>query len=364
MDEWKSAAREIRGKDRTARTARRLEKEYGIARDDVKAYWDDRAKLTRRRFIGIPLAVAAAIAGAEYLPQYLRRETRPPFEVFPTLPGVERVFDKSGDRPDVIYIYLSHPHSRSVHSIPTESTVDGVAAICTALYDSHGVRSLLLEGVDESIAKEYQRGFPLRLRSSNETIAGKSDIMRLYGIANSRAWRLYPGESSVLSKEIRALEAPIEDQMRRFDTYVDERMLGLQRSAVTTQDLEHLFERLSSDISQERRASQQAVDTLLTPERCQSLYDRVVIRRNRIVLQESLEACRNRHEGPLVVIYGFGHGPDLLRLFRQNGLGYVSLVPLGSSPGRDYAEPLTQSTFIENQFRIPEAELVKNRIGR
>ncbi len=279
------------------------------------------------------------------------------FDDLEKLEGVQGVFDRNGSFPDVIYIASSHPHGIYTTLDNPEMTAPAIASISDGLYAEYGVRSLLLEGLDEDAVREYNKKGHILLSSGNLSESGKRDDMIISSLLNKHSWRLYPGENKEIQERHYSKRQPIIAIHRRYQQSLQQILTKLNQDGIARPDQRpQLVESAKRGIEHLRLDSQQEIDMYLTHEMVNDLYDLGVNQRNRHVYEQA-QLCKSQERSPLIVIFGSAHAKLLLGLFQEGRLGYAALLPKG------YKNPQfsdSVSARMASEYAIPPVILKYN----
>ncbi len=315
---------------------------------------------SRREFLkALPyVAGGIALSAAGYL-SYTHTGSIEPltFSSLEEIPGVRSVYDTHGEQPEVIYLPYSHPSSAVSVKTSRDRDVPAIEKICNHLYKHNGVRSILIEGLEEELVKIYRQTGKIEVDSGNRTPQGIEDDQIISRMLSTHQWNLQLGEDRLISSKLEELRMPLVRVTEEFSRYLEQRVNRLNEEVSQGRIQEdQLVRQAEKDMEAHRKIALDKIDKYLTRERVSQYGGLVVTQRNNHVRKKAI-ACKNNGKSPLIVIYGDNHGKELAKLFRSQGIGYALLLPEGYSSNLPDIDP---NEAVKGIFNIPPISLRSN----
>jgi hypothetical protein len=243
--------------------------------------------------------------------------------------GVNRIYAKNSETPEVIFIPQNHPNQSSLmHDQNDFGTIDSVTSICKELNKKYGIHSIIVEGSDnDKLAKMSPTAKP-----SSDLYWRKYQEMLIEG----KNWNVYPSTMSSTVKKIDELMEPYENIRKEFiinleynlektyeehSVWEEDGKVRMPTPESTKKILDHLIKKLYP-VFDER------VQNYFTPEIKQKLYDLIITERDQTYIN-SMKQCLNANEGPVVAILGASHTEGMKEKMDAAGIKYTVLLPNG-----------------------------------
>jgi len=308
------------------------------------------------------LKMASVIAGAGALSAIgLSIKHRPKLLTFQDiyqLPGVDRIEEIYGEKPDVIYFPFTHPNMSVTIQDNLRRGMGSIALICNTLYDTYGVRSLIPEGFTPEVIDYYNRIGQVELGSPNFSASALEDMAVYSNMLNTRKWNLKKGDDPEKTKYLDNLTSPLDNLGRNYSLLIKQKEAEFKILASSKKiPIEVIVERAQVDLDSIRENFQHRVDEYLTPERLKEITYLSITDRNQDVCIE-IASCKKEGKLPVIVLFGDAHMKGLKSLFRSNGFGYASIYPNGFSVGTNADSD--EESQIRESYKIPSCNISKN----
>jgi len=254
--------------------------------------------------------------------------------------GIEKIISSNGDSPDIIFMPQRHPLmdiSKVRSTVDFADFLNSLEGICNQLHDKYNVKSILLEGYPEWVAREYNKNGQFRFDYSKINLDQAQFWQGYENIINGREWNLYAAESkeTVAAKDIE--EQEIVQFMEKFNMKVNkecEKFLneeiyskekGSRKIDMTKYNdvIHNIFTKAIKDLSP---AAYEEFDRMMTPEKMDNLYSVVFNKRNDYVLEQCMK-CIDEKKSPIIVVYGSKHTEALLNEMKERNLKYLAVLP-------------------------------------
>jgi|GEM_PF-4619846 len=299
------------------------------------------------------IAVAAIAASIGYFRHQSYQSTSPvvsQFTVPKVLPGVNTIIQQNSITPEVIFIQQDHPTEFSRRKAKSPESIE---KICMTLHDQ-GVRSILLEGLNETHKNGYATSGEMRVTEIDRNLQNHAD--RQCKILNSKKWNLYTSESLQLhqqqeteEKEMNALIASAHAKARiafplRLQTYTT---IKNRKVFVTSSQIEQFQSNYKALCDEMQSEYQPTLDALLTSEKVERIRALMVDAREYAIINQ-VDACRKDKQLPLIVIFGAAHTKSFLEKLEKTNHTYIALKPQGL-PDR-YVQEVTEEV-VRKMFR-------------
>ena len=265
------------------------------------------------------------------------------------VPCVDKVADASNFPLDVIYIPFGHPSSSFTIAGQENRNAFQIEKICTELYDAFGVKSLLLEGLDQNSVEIYNQKNRATIHSGNLSPSAIEDDHIMSVMLSSRKWKLYPGEVKETIDDAYSVGEPARKIDNAYGSYLQQRVMQLNADiANDPNSAKKMIQDAKFDLEYRRQEAQTQVNDLFTPELLSKLYGVAVIKRNQQICEKIID-CKQKGKSPLIVIYGGVHMPGLISSFKSKNLNYAVVYPTNFNPllglDLDHPEKSLKATF-------------------
>jgi hypothetical protein len=231
-----------------------------------------------------------------------------------------------GKNPRLIYIPIMHDNPEHLHAgAGTRQAIEESLVRCQKiaehLYESYGIRNVLLEGIAKSLSDKYNspqyRGRKLSVGES------KSIVFKVwFDLLNAHPWHLVPayeknrfGPLTLLGSEYTGRIQKALDKAKGNGWF-----RSGEEFAANKVEFDRLIEEAAAGYNERRKAILKE-DPGLKRE-----YGITVLQRNKEFIDNSLAV-----DGPSIIMCGGGHVQDLIRQFEERGLSYMIVVPKGIS---------------------------------
>src|SRR3989344_831837 len=263
-----------------------------------------------RSWMGRTFAGAAALVtvGAIVYSVWYKYSTRPiSLEEIKSYSGVETIVGYNADIPKNIVILQNHPNQNTVFRNVNEKRLDmgPTLEIFDKLY-RRGVRDIIIEGMDQSRVKEYNRNKKIRIKNvitSDESIEYWRSFEHLL---NSHHWRIHAGERREIFNDADVLLAPFNREEEKIISNLRSSLKKLFNPykgwTISNQERNMLQSQYSNLVSGANINISNLVVSFFTPEIHTNLFDILVNQRDK---QISLAAKET--SGQTAILIGSGH---------------------------------------------------------
>ncbi|MDO8564254.1 MAG: hypothetical protein Q7R87_04555 [Nanoarchaeota archaeon] len=304
----------------------------------------------RRNFL---LGTAAAILGYAGFRAYQHRPVST--AEIATFKGVEKIVSQNGEVPEVIVLLQSHPNQdvNITGKDESSSSIDAVSGICNKLYQ-RGVRSLLIEGLDNHAREVYNKSGKLKFKKGT-TQASYHYFGELEKLLNRNKWELHNAESPEIDSKVDEVRKQLQNKheviLAETDNSIKYLFSPYRRKTISVSESNMLRGQYKRTIDIANDKIRNATTNFFTPERFNYLYDLEVTQRDVLFGQASKKAKEDK-KTPIIMIYGIAHQFSIPK--NLQGMSYALVRPSGID-----REPMPSSreSYIErHNFNLKEED--------
>jgi len=233
--------------------------------------------------------------------------------------SIEKVIVK-GENPIVIYVPIIHDgpynHLSTVSLANVEEILKNCKSISDLLYEQHGVKNVLLEGVSKKVAAYYNKldGKKIKFNTKMKTWQAWSKIL------NSKDWNAIAASNIKLEGPLTKLGYEYSNRIVKALNKAKANGWFRDRDNFTTN--QKAFQKL---IAQSCAGYNDKHDAILKADpKLKNEYNITVGQRNKVFIENTLAA-----KGAGIIFCGVAHTNNLLAQMDEKGISYAIIVPKG-----------------------------------